>query len=278
MLQLGADQWQQAADDRRGLVLDRYLLGETLGQGGYGLVKRAYDMQNGSERAIKFIDIESVGDPAKRKQLLDDARREVETASRLRHPGLVRVHSLIVDGETIAIVQDLVRGAPLEMRRGERLNPLAALDLFVQLAHALTALHQAGLVHRDLKPGNVMVDMHGRPVLIDLGLAAVAGAIEEDGPLRGTRNYVAPELLVASRRPLPDPLQDVYALGVMLAEFLPGEALARPGGFFARAALSRAEPLAELVRRMRSRDPAQRPRTMAEISAALEQRRATLAV
>lgn len=255
-----------------GLVLDRYLIGEQLGKGGFGLVRRAYDLESGTEYAVKFIDLDGVTEQAKRKRLLADAKAEIDAASRACAPGLIRIHSAFVDGNTIAIVQDLQKGRTLEEYRGQKLDVETALLFFIKVANALEALHEAGVVHRDLKPSNIMVDQLWRPTLIDLGLATLVGAAEdEQNFVRGTKNYIAPELR-ASTPPVPDPRQDIFAFGVILSEFLPPDVMALKAGLLGFTAFGRKDRVAACVSAMCERSPSKRPATAAIVAAVLEQR------
>ena len=249
----------------------RYMLSEALGRGGFGLVRRAIDMETGAERAIKIVALDAVADAARRARLLADARAEIEVAGRLRHPGVVRVHSAFVSGGSIVIVQDLIVGRPLETLRGASLDAARMLDIFARLAHTLVAMHDEGIVHRDLKPSNVMIDEMDRPVVIDLGLAALAGAMQDGGSgVRGTRGYIAPELLRSADKPAPDPRQDIYAFGRMLDEFLPGPG--EPGLLRGLMALRRADALLTLRRAMVAADPLARPASLRFVAAELDRR------
>ncbi|MBX3579633.1 MAG: serine/threonine protein kinase [Rhizobiaceae bacterium] len=251
-----------------GLVQNRYVIGETLGSGGYGEVKRAYDVETGARRAVKFINLKGIGSARQRERLMADAKAEIEAASRARHPGIVRVHSVFVDGETIVVVQDFVEGQPLEMLKGEPLKLRTVVSLFREIADALVVLHHANVVHRDLKPANIIVDDVLQPTIVDFGLAAIAGAAEDkDASLRGTPKYIAPELLTLDSRPAPHPRQDVFALGVMLGEFLPPDA--RPMAFGLGSLFGMGTSLTRLVSGMRSRDPDRRPQDMRTVADAL---------
>lgn len=247
-----------------GLVENRYVVGDSLGSGGFGEVKRAYDVATGARRAIKFISMRGISDGKLRDRLLADARAEIDAAKRAVHPGIVRVHSIFVDGDTIVVVQDLVEGHTLETLRGEPMKLRTVVSMFRDIADALVVLHQANVIHRDLKPANVIVNDVMQPTVVDFGLAAIAGAAEDDSPLRGTRNYVAPELLTFETRPAPHARQDVFALGVMLAEFLPPDA--RPLPFGLGTLFGMGTSLTRLVSDMRSRDPDRRPQDMRTVA------------
>ncbi|MEX0955045.1 MAG: serine/threonine-protein kinase [Rhizobiaceae bacterium] len=254
-----------------GLFSDRYLLGPTLGQGGYGLVKSAYDLETGAQRAIKFIDLHDITNPVVRARMISDARAEINAARRVRHPGLVRIHSIFVDEETIVVVQDLVNGETLDAIAGSALDPLTMLNTLVQVAHAVAALHQAGIVHRDLKPDNIMVDALSRPTLIDLGLASIAGsAVDNNEPVRGARRYIAPELLTTGERPAPDPRQDIYSFGVICSDLLGDQPGFGIGDMISRLAGGRSRRQRRLIDQMRAGAPGDRPQTMIAVAEILE--------
>lgn len=258
-------------EDGGRLVSERYLLGGRLGQGGYGYVRSAYDLQTGSRRAIKFIDLHNITNPALRAQRYADAKAEINSASRVRHPCLVRVHTILSDGDTIAIVQDIAEGTPLEYLRNSRTGPAVLIGMLVKVAHAVSALHNSGIVHRDLKPGNIIVDALFRPTLIDLGLAAVAGSMAEASAIaRGTREYMAPELLLSGQRPPPDPRQDIYSFGIICREFLGGLLDADKPPIFWLFGRDRKREFAKIVPKMAATEPHRRPSSMADIAEILE--------
>jgi len=246
------------------LVDNRYLPCELIGQGGYGEVRRAYDLRTGEPRALKTIDLGTVTDPARRRNLVRDARAELERAKRIRHPGLVGIHGVFVDAAKIVIVQDLVEGRSLRRRLAESSDRARLISLFVQIAHALWELHEAGIAHRDLKPENVMVDRRERAVVVDFGLAVLAGVDSELGLPRGTLGYAAPELHSRPQGEQANRLLDIYAFGMMLHEALRLEV---KSGFFSSFGAS---PFERFLRSMTAENPAARPQSMQEIAGALE--------
>jgi tetratricopeptide (TPR) repeat protein len=213
-----------AESDSRPLV-DGYRLLEVLGRGGYGTVHRAFDPDRGRMVVIKRLDVERLYPPLERAKLLLSARVELEAATRVRHPGIARVHAIGRDARGGAyVVQEFVEGRLLSrcLPTGATADPREALEVAGPIAWALDALHAAGIVHRDLKPENVILRAgDGSPVLIDFGIARVP-ALEhgfERGPT-GPLHYMAPEQ--ARGRPV-DGRADVYALGVLLYRWLTGE-------------------------------------------------------
>ena len=201
----------------------RYRLDEPIGEGGMGVVWRGHDHATGEVYAVKLLRPELAGDPAALTRFV----RERNALIRLRHPGIVAVHDMIVEGDRLALVMDLVRGEDLRayrLRRGGTLPPAEASWLMAQICAALAAVHGADMVHRDLKPANVLLD-HARPSwpvrLADFGIARVFddATVTSAGRITGTPAYLAPELLEGSP---PGPPADVYAAGITLYELVAG--------------------------------------------------------
>jgi eukaryotic-like serine/threonine-protein kinase len=203
------------------LIAGRYRLRERLGQGGMSVVWRADDDVLGREVAVKVLSAALAADPAQRRQIRDEAR----SAARLRHPNIVGVYDYgeFTDaGRTMSyVVMELVDGRPLaDMLTGGRLPWKVAVLVGAQVAAALAAAHRDGIVHRDVKPANVMVSGAGVK-LVDFGISAAVGALDEqDGRLLGTPAYLAPERIAGS--PV-RPATDVYALGLLMYLALAGE-------------------------------------------------------
>lgn len=252
---------------RQGLFASRFRIEACLGRGGMGEVYRAEDLVLRQVVALKFLTVERVGDAAAARRLRD----EVRLARRVSHPNVCRVHDIgEADGETF-VSMELVRGEDLGslLRRIGRLPPEKALEIGRQVAAALAAAHEAGVLHRDLKPANVMLDDRGRARLTDFGLA-VARKAATGAEHAGTRGYMAPELLAGGS---PTVRSDVFALGVLLHEFLTGR---RPAGSQAPAApgselaLPEIEPrVGKVILRCVAIDPAERPASALAVLAEL---------
>ncbi|MBX3472415.1 MAG: serine/threonine protein kinase [Planctomycetes bacterium] len=201
-----------------GTPLGPYVVEAELGRGGMGTVYRAVRAADGARLALKVLQPGGSGAPAER---LLRFQREAELAARLVHPGIVRVHDIGAAGGLSYIAMDLIEGAPLSARVG-RLAPLEAARLVAQVARAVAHAHAHGVVHRDLKPDNVLVRPDGAALVTDFGVARAEGsdALTRTGALVGTPTYLAPEQ--AAGRPA-SAASDVHALGAMLFEAITGD-------------------------------------------------------
>ena len=208
-----------------------YVIHETLGDGAFGQVFRAYDPQRGCDVAIKRLRLDDLYDVRARHRILASARAELEAASRVRHPGIVRVLAIGTDpdGGTY-VVQEFVPGPALRSLLPENTSADQAfvVSYLERIADALHALHEAGVVHRDLKPENILVRNGSLPVLVDFGLAHFVDADRATGHyIAGSVPYMAPEQATGRRI---DARADIYALGVIAYEWLAGIRPLRPRG------------------------------------------------
>lgn len=207
----------------------RYAVGALLGRGGMGVVRAARDLQLGRDVAVKEVAAEAAADPAAQGRLA----REAAITARLDHPGIVAVHDVghLPDGRLFYTMR-LVRGRSLSRAVAEAGAPeqrRALLRSLLAAAEAVAAAHEAGVVHRDLKPDNILIGPHGETQVVDWGLAAPTPAAARRwaelpgappvGPV-GTPRWMAPEQAAGAE---PDPRHDVYALGLILG-WLIGEA------------------------------------------------------
>jgi serine/threonine protein kinase len=195
------------------------MLEDPIGQGGMGVVWRGHDRETGTPRAIKLLRPQFAADPASVARFV----RERTALVKFRHPNVVTLHDMIVEGDCLALVMDLVGGGDLDAYRrtgGGTLSLGEALALTTQICEALAAAHAAGIVHRDLKPANVLLDA-GQVRLADFGIARIAGESPATtaGGVIGTVAFMAPEVI---RGEAPTAACDVYAAGITLYELLTG--------------------------------------------------------
>ena len=262
-----------------GLIGGRYELAERIGAGGMAEVFRAHDRTLDRDVAVKVMRPAFATDP----EFVERFRREVEAMGAIEHPNIVRVLDSGVSADAPYIVMELVRGGTLWdlMRARGRVDQYVAAQIAAAIADGLEAAHLRGVLHRDLKPDNVLLDGERRPKITDFGIARLAAAtvITRTGELLGTPQYLAPEQLSGD---VVDERADVYALGVILYEMLTG---ARPTGGRTPSEIvsrrlrvdprppSRLVPITPalnaLVLRALARDPARRVRRAADLRAAL---------
>ncbi|MET9700098.1 serine/threonine-protein kinase [Streptomyces sp. NPDC006529] len=243
-------------------VGSKYLLEEPLGRGATGTVWRARQRETaGAEAAVAGQPGETVAIKVLKEELAHDPDvvmrflRERSVLLRLTHPNIVRTRDLVVEGDLLALVMDLIDGPDLHkyLRENGPFTPVAASLLTAQIADALAASHADGVVHRDLKPANVLVDERDgqmRPMLTDFGIARLADSpgLTRTHEFVGTPAYVAPES--AEGRPQTSAV-DIYGAGILMYELVTG----RPP-FAGGTAL-------EVLHRHLSEDP-QRPSTLPE--------------
>ncbi|WP_053761644.1 serine/threonine-protein kinase [Streptomyces sp. AS58] len=261
-------------------VGSKYLLEEPLGRGATGTVWRARQRetagaeaavpgQPGETVAIKVLKEELAGDPDIVMRFL----RERSVLLRLTHPNIVRVRDLVVEGDLLALVMDLVDGPDLHryLRENGPLTPVAAALLTAQIADALAASHADGVVHRDLKPANVLLMQDGgqmHPMLTDFGIARLADSpgLTRTQEFVGTPAYVAPES--AEGRPQTSAV-DIYGAGILLYELVTGrppfsggsalEVLHQHLSAEPRRPSTVPEPLWTVMERCLSKSPERRP-------------------
>jgi serine/threonine protein kinase len=206
--------------DAATILSDRYELGQELGHGGMARVLRGTDRQLGRHVAIKVL-----SPPYDRDQaFVERFRREAHAAARLNHPSIVAVYDTGSDDGTHYIVTELVEGETLAdlLERGGPLPPQRAVGVATEVTRALAAAHERGVVHRDVKPGNVMLTPEGRVKVVDFGIARAAGAesVTRSGLVLGSAPYLSPE---QARGEPGDERSDIYALGCVMYQMLTGQ-------------------------------------------------------
>ncbi|CAM5231395.1 serine/threonine-protein kinase [Streptomyces narbonensis] len=258
----------------------KYLLEEPLGRGATGTVWRARQRETaGAEAAVPGQPGETVAIKVLKEELANDADivmrflRERSVLLRLTHPNIVRTRDLVVEGDVLALVMDLVEGPDLHryIRESGPLTPVAASLLTAQIADALAASHADGVVHRDLKPANVLLAEQGgqmHPMLTDFGIARLADSpgLTRTHEFVGTPAYVAPES--AEGRPQTSAV-DIYGAGILLYELVTGrppfaggtalEVLHRHLSEEPRRPSTVPGPLWTVIERCLSKDPERRP-------------------
>lgn len=213
-------QTDPTVDARLPSQIGRFKLIEIAGMGGFGTVWRAMDLQLQREVAVKIPRIEHTS-----KTQLSTLIREARFAARLRHPNIVTVYEVGEEQGTTYIVTDFINGKNLkEWKKDRQISPVDAARLVAKMAVAIEHAHQQGVIHRDLKLANVMMDSEGNPHITDFGLAkreARDDSLAVEGQLMGTPAYMSPEQARADHGNT-DRRTDIYALGVILYELITG--------------------------------------------------------
>ena len=270
----------------RGLVLDQYVLLEKLGQGGMGMVFKARDRRNQQTVAVKVLPPSYTQKP----NAVQRFQREVQAAARLRHPNIVGSTGAGEAAGAHYMVMEFVDGCDLA-RLVKQQGPLGvpeAVACILQAIGGLAHAHAAGMIHRDIKPGNLLLDKTGVVKILDMGLVRfeetedVGGDLTRDGTILGTCDYVAPEQAVNSKHA--DVRSDFYSLGCALHFLLIGKPMYAGDTMMEKLLAHRSEPVPSLrkvradvpkaldgvFQKMVAKKPEDRYQTAAELTAALE--------
>ena len=272
---------QQVNDDLIGVTLGHCVIEKMLGQGGMARVYQGRQEHLDRAVAIKILPPYYAADPA----FVERFKLEARAMARLTHPNIVTVHDAGEDQGRLYIIMEYVGGGTLKQRL-VRSMPLSEITRVIrEVASALTYAASVGIIHRDVKPVNVLMDMNGRAVLSDFGIAkvlATSAALTQSGAGVGTPEYMSPE---QCRGAGVDARSDIYALGVMLYEMLTGHTPFEADNYTALAHSHIYEPVPPpsrlnprispavqaVVMKALEKDPAQRFQKATEMAVALEQ-------
>ena len=243
----------------------RYRLVEPLGQGGMGTVWRALDEVLGRAVAVKELTLPRGVAPGHRAALCERAIREARVSSRLKHGSIIRVHDVIAENDRPWIVMELLTGRALD--QAGPLPPRRVAEVGLAVLEALGVAHAQGVLHRDVKPGNIFLCDDGRVVLADFGIATLEGdaSLTASGGLVGSPGYIAPERLRGDRA---GPPSDLWSLGAALYAAIEGRPpfdRQTPVGMLGAvlteepAPPRRAGPLGPVLLALLARDPDHRP-------------------
>ncbi|MFF3710995.1 serine/threonine-protein kinase [Streptomyces phaeochromogenes] len=255
--------------DEGRLIAGRYRLIERIGRGGMGTVWRAEDEVLGREIALKRLHAQQHLSEDELATVYERTRREARSAARITHPNVVVVHDVLDDEGLPCIVMEYVHGTTLgALLKGDgALPPGEAARIGLGMVAALRAAHAAGVLHRDVKPGNVLLGGNGRVVLTDFGIAMATGTstLTKTGEIIGSIDYIAPERMRGHR---PGPTADLWALGATLFQSVEGRPPFRRATAMETAyaiavdplaPMKAAGPLEPLIEMLLAKDPDERP-------------------
>ena len=255
--------------DEGRLIAGRYRLIERIGRGGMGTVWRAEDEVLGREIALKRLHAQQHLSEDELATVYERTRREARSAARITHPNVVVVHDVLDDEGLPCIVMEYVHGTTLGalLKGGGALPPGEAARVGLGMVAALRAAHAAGVLHRDVKPGNVLLGGNGRVVLTDFGIAMATGTstLTKTGEIIGSIDYIAPERMKGHK---PGPSADLWALGATLFQSVEGRPPFRKATAMETAYAIAVDPLAPmraagplelLIEMLLAKDPDERP-------------------
>ncbi|WP_392672131.1 serine/threonine-protein kinase [Streptomyces sp. LN785] len=264
-----AEQAREPQRDEDGrLLAGRYRLGEVLGRGGMGTVWRAVDETLGRTVAVKELRFPSAIDEDEKRRLITRTLREAKAIARIRNNGAVTVYDVVDEDDRPWIVMELIEGKSLAeaVREDGVLTPKRAAEVGLAVLDVLRSAHREGILHRDVKPSNVLIAEDGRVVLTDFGIAQVEGdpSVTSTGMLVGAPSYISPE---RARGHKPGPPADLWSLGGLLYASVEGTPPYDKGSAIATLTAVMTEPLdppknagplEEVIYGLLARDPEQR--------------------
>lgn len=202
--------------------IGKYKILGVLGKGGMGIVYKGLDPDIEREVAIKTIRLDGFIDGPEKEEMLNRAIREAKAAGRLNHPNIITIFDVLREDDLTFIVMQYVDGRTLQalIESGKIFSPEDVIALLKPVAEALDFAHQNGIVHRDVKPANILIDKAGTPFLADFGVARMeTSTMTGPGTTIGTLSYMSPEQIMGKTA---DGRADFFALGVILYELLAG--------------------------------------------------------
>ncbi|MYW17855.1 protein kinase, partial [Streptomyces sp. SID2955] len=236
---------RQDKNERR-LLAGRYRLGDVLGRGGMGTVWRAEDETLGRTVAVKELRFPTNIDEEEKRRLITRTLREAKAIARIRNNSAVTVFDVVDEDDRPWIVMELVEGKSLAevIREDGLLTPKRAAEVGLAVLDVLRSAHREGILHRDVKPSNVLIAEDGRVVLTDFGIAQVEGdpSITSTGMLVGAPSYISPE---RARGHKPGPAADLWSLGGLLYAAVEGSPPYDKGSAIATLTAVMTEPLEE---------------------------------
>ncbi|MCK9872588.1 serine/threonine protein kinase [Nocardiopsis dassonvillei] len=235
--------------DSERVVADRYVLRRELGRGGMGVVWQAFDPTLDRDVAIKQVLLPDHFTDAERADAHGRVRREARSAARISHPTVITIHDVFEYDGNPWVVMELVEGGSLQDRLDERgaLPPDEVAEIAESLLRAVRAANAAGVLHRDIKPGNIMTSLDGRVILTDFGIATMEGgpSITRTGALIGSPEYMPPERLAGGPA---EHRGDLWSIGVTLFAAVEGASPFRRDSITAAIAAVMSAPLPPMTR------------------------------
>ncbi|HET9379936.1 MAG TPA: serine/threonine-protein kinase [Streptomyces sp.] len=255
------------------VIAGRYRLERELGRGGMGVVWEAHDSSLDRRVAVKGLLLRPTDGSDEQYRLMHRARREARALAKVRHENVVAVHDVIEDGDRIWIVMELFDSRTVAdlLREERQLSVPHAARIALQVLRGLRAAHEVGVLHRDVKPSNILYRPDGRALLMDFGVAVVGDTtrVTRSHEVIGSLAYVAPELFgpVVGEAAPASPASDLWSLGITLYEMIEGRRPFDGTQFETLVAVREAPvpplrfagPLAGLIKRLLEKDPGRRP-------------------